>query len=502
MAGFNLYMSGSDDPTWRRLLITEDVKHISIGFSNLVKRLPKTKPYDVPQRYPDDTSILLDSGVHGGGDDKHDWQDVADKYIEFVQHNQDRLAIISEFDVYSLGPEWIDGMRRDFYDQLPTDKFMAVWHTEYGLKELDRLAERYERLAVVGSEVGKQATLTGRLNSIVMKYGVQLHAISVGDPDVLMSVPYTSASTSSWYAPLRFGETIVWNGIHLKRYPADMKDQARKRNAKVFERAGYDAEKIIADDPNEVARFTIWSWIQLANYIAGRRGDQRPEPYEPVDVAATSPDSPDEEMLDLTQREPARWGTAERNTLPVPVEVRTSLPIFVQVPVRVPSEQGGGGEEVVVSRLSPVSVRGCDSCYLAARCPLFKEGSACSYEIPVEIRNRDQVTSALLGMVEMQFQRIAGARFGEELEGGILNPDLSKEIDRFFNMVKKMKEINESNESLTITGKGGAAAGILSRLFGERLIPQIPEPAFEPMDTRQTDQFLQDVEDAQIVEDE
>ena len=111
-------------------------------------------------------------------------------------------------------------------------------------------------------------------------------------------------------------------------------------------------------------------------------------------------------------------------------------------------------------------LRQCDNCYLASRCPAFVEHSECGFELPVEIKTKDQLNAAMRVMIEMQVSRVLFSRFAEELEGQGLDPALSSEMDRLFNLIDKMKTVNESREMLSISMETRGNSGVLSRLFG------------------------------------
>jgi hypothetical protein len=102
------------------------------------------------------------------------------------------------------------------------------------------------------------------LNGLVADHGVRLHAIAMTKPWAMAEVRWDSVASTSWLSPGQYGDTIVWTGKELKRYPRKYKDEARKRHRTLFTSAGFDAEKIAADDRIEVTRLSIWSWQQLA----------------------------------------------------------------------------------------------------------------------------------------------------------------------------------------------------------------------------------------------
>jgi len=498
MSGFTLFFQGADVPGWRKMLAEQGAAGVGLSFRHLAERLPKTKVWKVADNFPEGQAVLLDPAIHGAEIDLDDLQALADKYVDFVEINVDRLDIISEFDALPLGLDWIEGMRRDFFDKLPVDKFMPVWHKDHGLQALEALGERYDRIAVVGAEMSENTQLRGRLNSIHQKYSVDLHGVSIASPDVLLNTRYSTASTSSWLSAMRFGETIVWDGSRLKRYPMHMKEAARKRHRSLFTRAGFDADAIAKDEPNEVARFTIWSWRQFEEHVAKRRGVRHLEVVQGSDVATTWAEESEETIVEDDRSAVAASHPAGRN-LPAVREQRAILPVFETTRIQAPSEAGEPVKTVDVLSLRSSSMRKCDTCYVATNCPAFIENSACAYDIPVEVKTKDQLLALLTGMIEMQSQRVLFARFNEELEGGYPDPNLSNEMDRLFKLVERMKDIQDNREFMKMTVETRGGAGVLSRLFGEeaagptRLVDS-------PADARRTNELMAEILDAEIVE--
>jgi hypothetical protein len=89
-------------------------------------------------------------------------------------------------------------------------------------------------------------------------------------------------------------------------------------------------------------------------------------------------------------------------------------------------------------------------------------------------------------MIEMQVSRVLFSRFAEELEGQGLDPALSSEMDRLFNLIDKMKTVNESREMLSISMETRGNSGVLSRLFGAKAgetARQLPGGGFTEQET-------------------
>jgi hypothetical protein len=81
-------------------------------------------------------------------------------------------------------------------------------------------------------------------------------------------------------------------------------------------------------------------------------------------------------------------------------------------------------------------------------------------------------------IVEMQVQRVAFARFSEELNGGYPDPNVGQEVDRLFKLLKTVKELDDSSSfiKMTLEGRSGGA-GVLSSIFGDKaqVLRELPE---------------------------
>jgi hypothetical protein len=260
------------------------------------------------------------------------------------------------------------------------------------------------------------------------------------------------------------GETIVWDGTRLVRYQKKQKDQARPRYKAIIERAGLDFEKIINDDSNEVTRLAIWSYLQLENslnkkYSQEKLSDNSGE-LDSAGSAETRGLAPDNRGVEV------RKDFKPRD----PEEIRT-LPVF-GVTSRTIIEKDETGRDVIkdapVLESTSTSFRQCNTCFVASNCPAFKPNNSCAFNLPVEVKTREQLKGLLNAVIEMQGARVAFARFAEELNGGYPDPNTGQEIDRLFKIIGEVKKLEENKEFIRITAERQTSGGVLSQLFGER----------------------------------
>lgn len=471
----NLVFLGGEVPSHRNLLVDMGVRAIGINYWSLAKRgLPKTKDYLIGERFPEDVQIFVDGGgsqANASALSQRELEEYAANFQDWVAINFERITAVTEFDSKALGQRWIEDQRRTFGLELG-EKFWPVWNTDMGYPALMALAEQYPNIAIPGESIDKDLALAGRARAIQAQFDVRFHGLGVAKPDNLRQVPLTTASTLSWASPMMRGETIVWDGSKLVRYQKKQKDQARPRYKAIIEKAGLDFEKVLSDDANEVTRLAIWSYLQLEDSIQRKshlavvvpllsdNSDALDDPGS-AETRGLPPDNSEVEVRKQNRPAPAQRAPEEMQTLPVLGVTSKSI-----------IDQDAQGREFLrdapILSSSSVSLRQCDSCFVSSNCPAFKPGSQCAFNLPVEIKTKEQLKALLNAIIEMQGARVAFARFAEELNGGYPDPNTGLEIDRLFKIVKQLKELEENREFIRITAERQASGGVLSALFGDR----------------------------------
>lgn len=465
---------GAEVPSNRKLLLESGVRAVGFSYLRALKRgFPKTKSFSFDDYFPSDCLIVVHPGITERVDG--DIETLAADYQEFVVEHIDRIDAFVEFDAPSMGMRWRDQQRVFFEEAGP--KFWPVWSADQGMAALQNLASSFPEVAIPGESIESEVTLAAQTRNMNGVYGTTFHALAVSRPDNLRQVPVATASTLSWASPMMRGETIVWDGTQLKRYQRKQKDQARPRYKAVIERAGLDYEAVMADDAKEVTRLAIWSYQQLEEHM--KKSGDRP-PLRVVDENATSElltgmsgtedivemltggvDQRPSEVRNATGRAPAPREASERQTLPV-------LGVSTQTTIEADETGKPVVKEIPVLHSKGTSLRQCNTCFVAANCPAFKSDSECAFNLPVEVKTKDQLLALLQAIIEMQGARVAFARYAEELNGGYPDPNTSQEMDRLFKLVSQMKDLSENKEYVRMTLERQGGAGVLSAIFGDR----------------------------------
>lgn len=455
---------GAEVPSNRTLLETTGATHVGVSYWRLMKRgLPKTKKYLLDNYFNSGFLIYVSPGIPLNQKlAAAEIEEFAAEYEEFIANNINRIAVFNEISSSLIDPLFVEQQRKTAWSEVPPGKFQPVWQPQTGFLGLQKMVDTYLDIGLPGDIIEVESKLSSATRTYAKRNGTRFHALGCAKPDNLRSVQAETASTLSWLSPMMHGETIVWDGTRLVRYPKKMKDQARSRYRHIYEKAGLDAEKIFEDDPQEVCRLAVWSYEQFENRI---------------NIMNHHPDN--EELYDNNE-----WGEVEQSGETPPsvydnkgVEIRKLEPRnpeeIINLPVfgfntKTEVDEDGVIKDITTVSSQSSSLRVCDTCFVASNCPAFKPQSTCAFKLPVEVKTKEQLKSLINAIIEMQGQRVAFMRFAEEMSGGYADPNVSQEIDRLFKLIKTVKELDDSREFIRMTVERQGSAGVLSSIFGDR----------------------------------
>lgn len=480
-----IYYQGAELPTYRNLIIESNVGSSSLSYLGLRKRTKFTKPWLLKDKFPEGHHMFVDSGCsvlnNEKGEAKYtnvELQEIASHYYRWIADNIEQIEIYSEFDATQLGSRYIAAKRESVREQL-FDKFLPIWREEDGVEGLYSLGEHFGRVGIAQTHL-RGRDLIPTLSRIVNK-GIELHGLAMTKPDIMQAVPWTSVSSTSWTTPQRYGDTIIWSHGNLKRYPKSMKEQARKKERVTIVKAGFDLEKIQKDDPKELLRMSLWSWQQLVNKINNKQTG-----------VTTSMNSGYEDFTEFSDEEVGTLPETVQKRVPTatprdPSQKRVIPLISFDTEVeKVKNKDTGEYEDIErpMVKIRSESMRICDTCFLAAKCPMFEENSTCAYDIPIQVETKEQMQSLMNTLVSMQTQRVLFMKMAEDAEGGMADPILSGEIDRLSKLIEKKHNIEQEGFSLTISAKQQGQMSMVDRIFGDmgntRKLHELPAPQEVP----------------------
>ena len=471
-----IYFANAEKSSHRSLLQASGVTRYAVNLTHLP--IPKKKELDLHEMFKGGEIALYTSESD---------EDVS-RYDSFLRQHYESIGLV-------IG-------RPDYDGTWLNERYIPVWNDSEDLERLAYLCQRHGRVAI--SDKAVTGKTISRIKNFVSRWDARLIGLS-SKPDVIESLPWESVLVGSWTSAVRYGETQVWDGHALRRYPAQQKESARKKHRADIIRLGIDYESIVQDDSSAVAKLAIVSWqtweketFKVYDHpaeddetefgLSEIEGNSNYSPSTDTSLNAVSGGS------SIAIRGGEKRHESDKVLLPV-IGVEKVIPQIAKSLTNEGEELTLDEEAVPVIQYQSGLLRQCNSCYLSARCPAFRENAECGFKLPVEIKTKDQLQAALRALLEMQVSRVLFARFAEELEGQGLDPALSNEVERLFNLVEKFKDISDTRDMVRLEVEARGGAGVLSRIFGAQVGEQTRQLSSGGLNSSQTDRMYQDVLD-------
>lgn len=485
-------LSGGERGSYRSVLLSNGVRRIAINLTQL--SIPKRKELDLQEKFQDALLYLYTSET----------DEDTERFDEFVRTHLDNLELVIGMPGYN--GDWIG------------EKYVPVWNDGEDLERLAFLCEKVGRVAISDKALNK--TTIPRIKQLQHRWGATLIGLT-SKTDMIEAIDWDVVVVSSWTSVVRYGETQIWDGHGLRRYPAQQKDSSRRSNRAAMARLGINYEEVMEDNIDEVSKMAIRSWLEWEMQTFGNEREAAYDPNQAMD--SYDDDETEQGLMSPHSNDPSKTletpnsqsgGTFIATVPPVPrnSEDRRLLPVMgvEQLLVKGVSDSENPDEGIEVNPHKSTAVtyqggqlRNCDNCYLAPRCPAMTPGAECAYEIPVELRTKEQLMSVIRALLEMQTSRVMFSAFAEELEGQGMDPQLSKEMDRLINMIGRFKDISDTRDILRVEMEARGSAGVLSRIFGKDVGDKARELS-EPINSNTAAELmagmLPDIVDAEIID--
>jgi hypothetical protein len=429
----DLYFAGAEQPVYLKMLNELGAQRIAISFYEWQRRHSTDHLF---KHIPEGMQVIVTPGV--AKKETLDWEAFATDYLEFCERNQDD-CLIYDFDA----PFCPQGVREEVRNQLSimTNVIMFPMETE----TLDQLCATYERVGI------NSRTAKSMDPNDLRRVQATLHGSNITDPKVLRLGKFAATTSFAWLSAKRYGEMWIFARNKLRHYGADKLVPAVKAHTRDIEHFGVSAEACAENDRDALTAVAVYSLLAMAESLSKRPRDRRQ-----VEIVDASPEDSGEQPLADGSAPPGAL-VAGNGVLPVVERERIMLPVISMNTEAEPPRMTTNSH----------SLRQCDACYLSGSCPKYQPESACAFEFPVEIRTDAQWEQASQVILEMQFERINFARFGEQVEGSGLSARVGQEMDRFFKLLESVKSLKAP--------VADPNAGAFSRIFGVADQPALGE---------------------------
>jgi hypothetical protein len=404
----NIFFAGGENPTQRKRLIEHKVEHICVSFYGWQAAHSSD---NLAKVFPDDVKLVLTAGI--SRQKSLDWAEFALNYLDFIEHNIDRIEWVYEIDSQHCPIETRNHMRKAI-ETIP-GVVMVPQHNEP--QQLALTAAKYERVAV-------NATVSKRCEARdLRRVQATLFGSNVLNQRVLTAGRIPVTTTMAWLSPRRYGEMLLYTRtgklLHIETAHRLRAIEQYKRQIISYD---VDPDACASGDLGALTTLGVRSIMEMESTLNQRRRDR--------ETAAPKEDS--------------RIAKAESpvEAAPAPLMYKQMID-KLRVPLPSLRESPAANRSFAANQRS---LRQCDTCSLAEVCPKHEPGSECSFDIPVEIATREDWLSACQVILDFQFQRVTFGHFSEQIEGGQITEKVGREMDRFMRLMSQVQSLQHTQE--------------------------------------------------------
>lgn len=445
--GIKLLLSGSMDGPLRSGLYRIGIRHIKLSYYDFRVGLSKRSIQDVIEDVGRFDFVLIDPGIEqfiSAKEKKNRHkrmtvQSYADEYYNEMQRIGRIFSGCIEARHKDLSEDYVEKKRK-----FCLENKIPLVPVLFG-ESIDALEETgiFEKFCYLAVSSDAYASDTGsaylqELWKLGREKGIIFHGLGTSSVKTIQRDRYYSVDSSYWKSGTKFGQTMVFLSGKIKVFSKDEKN-VRKKYRSRFESEGLIQKDIENEKPLEVDLMNALAWRQWAEYVKFSSSKCYWLSFEEKTTA-----------INLRAKAFTPEGLIDRKKSLARAEYR-----------RLSQITDAGYDDRAHESLF------CDQCFIAGKCPRFRSGSSCGFDINVRMETKADLQRALQIIVETQFGRVMTGVLFEKVEGGVIDPTVSKEMKEFVNMIKNIQDIFDSREEITIKAKGaqGAVANMLASVF-------------------------------------
>jgi intein/homing endonuclease len=251
------------------------------------------------------------------------------------------------------------------------------------------------------------------------------------------------AHNTTWVGGSRFGNTMVFQNGRIRYYDHTHKD-VRRRFKTRLEENGIVWKDIEDDKRKEVDLMNALAWKQWADSIR----------FNVQNCYWLTPEEKDQ-ALTLKSKVFNTEGLIDRKQSLARAESRRLALVD-------DARFDDRAHEILH----------CDTCFLSGRCPRYKAKEPCGYDINIRLETTADLHKAIQVVLEAEYGRVMTGVMFEKAQGGVLDANVSNEMQKFLGMVQQARVIFQprAQEELVIQAKS-SSSGSISKMLASVFAP-------------------------------
>lgn len=270
---FNIIYSGVEQESYFNILYDEGIRSFLMSFHYVQNR-----HLSMQQMYGGKgIKFFIDSGAHTYQNDPkyadydiNYWEEHLKKYLRWAEKNKEYIFAIASFDFENIvGAEKVREWNREYFEPFMLRTGIPVcfvWH-QNSYDTWEQYCQRYpyvgfssvntEGVAIDFKEYADKLRTAEKHKSLV-------HGFGMTRTSMLTSLPFYTADSTTWLVGLQYGEVNYWNGTKMSRLK---KDKWKGSMLDQIVAMGFDQQKLLDEDVEEMIKVNIHAFIEAEKYI-------------------------------------------------------------------------------------------------------------------------------------------------------------------------------------------------------------------------------------------
>lgn len=274
---FNIFYSGVEQESYFNILYDMGIRNFLISFHYVQNR-----HLSMQQMYGGKgVKFFVDSGAHTYQNDPkyadydlNYWENHLKKYLRWVEKNREYVFAIANFDFeLVVGADVVRRWNEDYFEPFMLRTGIPVcfvWHQD-SHQSWEFYCKRYPYVGFssVNIESGESIDIQEYMEKLkIAEHNDSLvHGFGMTRTAMLTQLPFYTADSTTWLVGLQYGEINFWNGTKMTRLK---KDKWKGSMLPQIVALGFDEEKLLAEDTEELVRVNIHAFIEAEKYVQDR----------------------------------------------------------------------------------------------------------------------------------------------------------------------------------------------------------------------------------------
>lgn len=266
---FHMLYSGVEDERNFDILYSMGIRRFLISYQYVQR-----KHMDIDKFNNLGVKFFVDSGAFTYMSDYkyqdysiEDWEKQIERYLKWAKKHKDIIFAIASLDIETLvGGEQVQIWNEKYFEPFMLETGIPVcfvWHEDTSLS-WEQYCQRYPYVGLSG---GVDDTFEKDLRDslrVAEKYNTVVHGMAMTKTSLLTSLPFYTVDSTTWLVGLQYGEVNYWTGKKMTRLK---KDKWKGNMLPKLVSLGFDEQKLLDEDNEEMIRVNVHAFIEAEEYI-------------------------------------------------------------------------------------------------------------------------------------------------------------------------------------------------------------------------------------------